>query len=180
MAATVAFLAPGFVALKVFYVFGLRTKRSDAQWAIWSLLASVPIEAMAATIHRRDDGVHLGVAIGIAIALGSAASLLWTLVSGWDGLRARTAVRIWDHVLTTPCWVQVWTKDGRIFFGWAQRVALSTETDDLDVYLDRASVVAATGEEVVVPGLKGVLIARSEIHQIALLDGRAQPAPTAI
>jgi Family of unknown function (DUF6338) len=47
-ASTLAYLVPGFVALSVFYWFGVRIKRPDWLWLIWSLLATVPI-AYAAT-----------------------------------------------------------------------------------------------------------------------------------
>ena len=43
---TLRLLVPGFVLLKAFYIVGLRTKRSDAQWVIWSILAAVPVNAV--------------------------------------------------------------------------------------------------------------------------------------
>jgi hypothetical protein len=48
VADTLALLIPGFVALKIFYWFGQRTKRADWEWVLWSVLVSAPI-AMAAT-----------------------------------------------------------------------------------------------------------------------------------
>jgi hypothetical protein len=41
--ATLAFLIPGFVALKVVYWFGQRSKRADWEWTLWSVLVSAPI-----------------------------------------------------------------------------------------------------------------------------------------
>jgi hypothetical protein len=48
--ATLAFLIPGFVALKIFYLVGQRTKRADWEWTLWSLLVSAPIGAAANVI----------------------------------------------------------------------------------------------------------------------------------
>lgn len=40
---TLAFLIPGFVALKLIYWFGQRSKRADWEWTLWALLISAPI-----------------------------------------------------------------------------------------------------------------------------------------
>jgi hypothetical protein len=48
VAATLALLVPGFVFLKVFYMFGQRTKRADWEWTLWSVLVSAPIAYVAA------------------------------------------------------------------------------------------------------------------------------------
>jgi hypothetical protein len=45
--ATLAFLIPGFVALKVIYWFGQRSKRADWEWTLWSVLISAPIAFVA-------------------------------------------------------------------------------------------------------------------------------------
>jgi membrane protein implicated in regulation of membrane protease activity len=39
----ITYLIPGFIALRVLYTFGFPSKRSDAEWAIWSLLGSAAI-----------------------------------------------------------------------------------------------------------------------------------------
>lgn len=41
--AAISYLIPGFIALKIFYVFAFRSKRSDLEWAVWSLLGSAAI-----------------------------------------------------------------------------------------------------------------------------------------
>lgn len=46
-AATLSLLIPGFVALSVFYWFGLAVKRTDWRWLLWSLLATVPLTFVA-------------------------------------------------------------------------------------------------------------------------------------
>jgi hypothetical protein len=179
IADTLRLLVPGFVALKVFYLLGLRTKRSDAQWAIWSVLVTVPLAAIAGVIHAQNDNTRLGWALAVAVGSGCLASLLWVRVlARWDYLRTRTAIRAWDDILTDPCWVQIWTKDGKTLVGWNREIALSTETDDLDIYIDNPYVVDGNGARLTLPNLKGILIARSEIHQIAVFaDDPSTPAP---
>src|SRR4026209_1296526 len=49
-AATLAHLVPGFVALSVFYWFGVRVKRPDWQWLIGSLIVTVPIAYVSSLI----------------------------------------------------------------------------------------------------------------------------------
>ena len=162
VADTLRLLVPGFVALKVFYVLGLRTKRSDAQWAIWSVLATVPLSALAGVIHGPNDNLRLGWALAVAVAAGALGSLVWVKgLARWEYLRTRTAIRAWDNVLTDPRWVQIWTKDGKTLVGWTQTVALSTETDDLDIYIAAPSVADSTGAEVALPNVDGILIART-------------------
>jgi hypothetical protein len=41
--AAIIYLIPGFIALRVLFHFGFPAKRSDAEWAIWSLLGSAAI-----------------------------------------------------------------------------------------------------------------------------------------
>jgi len=43
VADTIRLLVPGFVALSVFYWFGLTVKRTDWRWTVWSVVASIPI-----------------------------------------------------------------------------------------------------------------------------------------
>jgi len=64
--ATLRLVVPGFVALQVFYWFGLATKRTDWRWLIWSLVASVPITAIAAVIAERVAASSNDLATAIA------------------------------------------------------------------------------------------------------------------
>lgn len=74
-ASTLAYLVPGFVALSVFYWFGVRIKRPDWLWLIWSLLATVPIAYLATWIAGLigDTGANLAAVIagcGVQAAQG--------------------------------------------------------------------------------------------------------------
>jgi Family of unknown function (DUF6338) len=46
----ISFLIPGFIALKILYFFGFRSRRSDLEWAVWSLLGSAAIAPLTAAI----------------------------------------------------------------------------------------------------------------------------------
>jgi hypothetical protein len=47
VAATLKLLIPGFIALSVFYWFGLAVRRTDWRWTLWSLLTSIPLTVAA-------------------------------------------------------------------------------------------------------------------------------------
>ena len=161
VAATLALLVPGFVLMKTFYWFGLATKRSDAQWVIWSLLAAAPISAVA---HPSAGLANLGLALAIAVAAG------WLLSLAWQGLArvspdlvAKAGIRAWDAVFMRPIaqWVTVDMHDGRRFFGLALFPARGVDTDDLDLFLGTPKFVNDKDEFEELPGVEGILIARS-------------------
>jgi hypothetical protein len=170
VADTVRLLLPGFVALKAYYVFGLRTKRSDAQWVLWSILASVPLGALASYVHAPDDSTHLWLGLGFAVLLGVGLGVLWTrLAQRWATLRALSSTRVWDSVVPQPLWMQFWTKDGTVVMGKPRYVARSVVTDDLDVYIIEPHLVTGATTEVM-GGVDGLLLSRSEITRIAVFE----------
>jgi len=65
-ASTLAYLVPGFVALSIFYWFGVRIKRPDWQWLIWSLIATVPIAYIATWIASRFGETSTDLSAAIA------------------------------------------------------------------------------------------------------------------
>ena len=50
VAATLSLIVPGFLALSIFYWFGLPQKRTDWRWVIWSLAATAPLAWIAARL----------------------------------------------------------------------------------------------------------------------------------
>ena len=56
--AVVTWLIPGFIALKVLSVFGFRSKRSDLEWAVWSLIGSAVIAPFTARITQTLDHTY--------------------------------------------------------------------------------------------------------------------------
>jgi Family of unknown function (DUF6338) len=170
-AATIIFLAPGFVLLSVFYWFGLQVKRSDAQWLIWSLIASAAIKPFASVLPV--NGAVAG--FGVAIVGGALLALAWNRLptAGFlpEGIRNRlqdlrrsAGIRAWDNVMDRAAWLQVETADGRTFIGLMRWAARSVDTDDLDVYLVTPSEVVNDEKKPI--GGHGILIRRADIRMI--------------
>jgi hypothetical protein len=177
VADTLRLLVPGFLLAKAFYLFGLRTKRSDAQWLIWSLIAAVPINAMVGLVHAGYDNLTFLLASVVALAIGSLLGL------GWQGLvklrpswTADAGIRSWDNVFgqVYPQWLQVLLTDKTtVYAGRPLYAAQSVDTDDLDLYLVDPRLVV-NGRYVELPGVDGVLVARSQIAVITVFS----PPPT--
>lgn len=107
----VLFLAPGFLALKLFYLFGAQRVRSQWEWTTWSVIASLPITGLASVLRdlmmvpKADpDPAEITLRLLVGVAFGLLAA------SGWQVVRRsshRTASRIrtwfgssaWDEAL---------------------------------------------------------------------------------
>ncbi len=168
VADTLRLLIPGFVLMKIFYQFGLPTKRTDAQWVLWSLLAAVPVNLVASAIHPASDGAQFWIAIAIAVAAGALFVLLWSRIAKrWPLLAADLKIRAWDVVLGSPKgrWLQVELTDHRVYSGRPKHVAQSVDADDLDLYL--AEPKGVVGDDYVdLPGVDGILIPRSQVSLV--------------
>ena len=168
---TLALLIPGFVALKVFYVFGLQTKRSDAVWALWSILFSAPIAGLTSTVAAAGVHYSLVVSLILAVIIGGLLTLIWRLVARiWPTLKAKEQIRAWDVVFGGDApWLQVEMSDGKVFVGQPKYVASSVDTDALDLYL--IDVRQSDGTSLTqIPGIDGLLIARSDVNLIAVFQ----------
>ena len=182
-AATIVFLAPGFVLLSVFYWFGLQVKRSDAQWLIWSLIASAAINPAASKL-----GIDRTIAaFGLAIVGGGLLALAWNRVPRLRfipgrirrrllSFRQSSGIRAWDNVMERAAWLQVEISDGRTYFGLMSWAAKSVDTDDLDLYLVRASQIVE-GKRIPIQA-HGILIQRSSIRLISPFVWSRLPAPS--
>lgn len=138
-AATIVLLAPGFVLLSVFYWFGLQVKRSDAQWLIWSLIASAAIKTLP------SGGIAVA-PFAYAVAGGAVLAIAWNrlptarfvpapIQARLSALTLTSSIRAWDSVMARAAWLQVEMNDGRTFIGLMRWAATSVDTDDLDLYL---------------------------------------------
>jgi hypothetical protein len=176
VADTLALLVPGFVLVKVFYVFGLQTKRSDAQWVIWSILASAPIAAFTSLVTGGlGAGVTLAVSLLLAVTGGVLLSVAWTrMAAQWPRLLAKQLIRSWDVVLSPKQrWLQLELADGRVLVGQQKYLATSVDTDDLDLYLVNVRQ-PDNGKLEAIAGVDGVLVQRKDIRLIAVLKDRPQ------
>jgi Family of unknown function (DUF6338) len=176
VASTLRYLVPGFIALRVFYWFGLKNRRSDLELTIWSLAAALLVDRVVSLANPANDDQRLGLALGGAVLLGALASAIWRLVAKrWPRWSIEASATAWDAVLVGGLWVNVWTEWGDVIFGTPRDVALSAETDTLDLYLEEPQWVEADGTRTPKPETAGLLIARDKIRMIEILrlDGAA-------
>ncbi len=178
--ATIEYLVPGFVALKVFYLVGLRTRRSDFGWTILSIATAAGLNALATAAGVTDTTARVvwSTTVGVVIAL--VAGALWRYVARrFVNVKASFDRQAWDATWSRPAWVQVWIRDGPIILGAATVVSESAETDDQDVYLSQPSWVdRETGEREPVTGVVGTWVAARDIQLIQVLDPDYQPPAT--
>ncbi len=184
VADTLRLLVPGFLATPVFYWFGLRTKRSEWEWVIWSLLAAVPVNAVAFAIAGRvhiTGDWRLALALVLGLILGTILIVLWRLFLRVLPQAARgIAIRAWDDIFGRPTsqWVQIKMLDGTVATGWSMYAAQSVDTDDLDVYIREPTLLQA-GNEVALPGVEGILVARSQVAWMMVFEQPDEtPPPT--
>ena len=170
--ATLRYIVPGFVALKVFYVLGLKTRRTDLEWTLWSLLAAALIDAAVGVLNPPDSNRRLLIAFVAAVAAGVILSIAWRQVAKrWPVRRMEASRRAWDAILPVPHWVQVWTKNDNLILGYSRVVAASVETDKLDLYIAEPMWVdAKSGDRKAMPGVAGVLISEAEIRMIQVME----------
>lgn len=174
VADTLRLLIPGFVFMKILYQWGLRTKRSDTEWAAWSLLAAAVLQGIADLALNGAPNTPLWFTFLLAVALGLLAAVIWQrCVSIWPSLRGQVGVNAWSVVLAEPRWIQVQTTGGQTFTGYVRHAADAVETDSLDIYL--AEPVQVVGEERFDLGssVEGLLISREQIELIAVLRPKA-------
>jgi hypothetical protein len=114
----VAFLAPGFLALKIFYLFGAQRSRSEWEWTTWSVIASLPINGaaglilstlrstattpQAASASTQIDSSLVALALALAVGTG------FVLAFGWRQVRASTTrpARWLQRQVTDSAWDQ--------------------------------------------------------------------------
>jgi hypothetical protein len=168
--ATIRYLIPRFIAIKVFTFFGLPGRRTDLELTLWSLLVAAFINAGIDRRPSLDLNGRLVLSSAAAVLVGVVLSRAWLVLSArQERLRAGAARGAWDLVLSRASapWVQCWVSDGRIVTGWPQFFALAAETDVLDLYLrDPQWVDPATQARSPMAGIEGVLIPRDSIQFI--------------
>jgi len=107
----VLFLAPGFIALRVYGIYGFQRPRTDWQWAIWSVIASIPLDLMSrwvvGLVQQRVVVTDIGegsIRIVLAVGTGAVLAFIWSKLRFARRLRAQKIVgplmdSMWDTVL---------------------------------------------------------------------------------
>lgn len=174
--ATVEYLVPGFIGLKVFYVAGLRTRRSDFAWTVLSVAASAVLNFAVTTYggvtdpsYRAADATVLGVAVALL------AAFVWQryLAPRWRHLFDR---QVWDDLFDRPRWAQMWIKDGPIILGAPSRVSESADADEQDICVRNPSWVdPASGARTPLRDVFGIWVPANEISYMQLLRAPDDP-----
>jgi len=192
---TLRLLVPGFILLQTFYVFGLQTRRTDAQWVIWSVLAAVPV--IAATdglvglgsriFHTgRDANVTLLLALLIAIVGGLLLAFGWRMLTHrWPRIARVAGIRAWDNVFGRrssgkvsdpvtlasgpPEGLQVTLTNKIVYSGRPVYAAKSVDADDVDLYLVDPAIVVGS-RSIILSGVEGILVPRSQIASITVFS----------
>lgn len=168
--ATLAYLVPGFVALKVFYVLGLRTRRTDFDWTILSIATAAVLNYAIAMFGVTDPLAQSIDALGVGIVVAAVGAWVWRRFAAhrWGRLFERQA---WDAAFDGSSFASVWIKDGPVVLGWPKTVSESAEADDQDLLVTQpAWVDRSTGAEHPMTGAHAVWIPASQIEFVQLLD----------
>ena len=175
--ATLEFLVPGFIALKVFYVFGLRTRRSDFGWTVFSIAGAAILNAFVVRLGITDPSAKVLAATVVGVVAALAGAVIWRYFAArFASARAWFDRQAWDATWSRPAWVQVWVRDGPIILGAPSVVSESAETDDHDVYLAQPSWVdRETGDRQQVTGVIGMWVSARDIQMIQVLDPDYRP-----
>lgn len=187
---TAGLLAPGFIAMKLFYVFGAQRQRAQWEWAAWSVLIALPINWLALmwtpkVIQQTGwaaDLADVAVRMGLAVVLAILASVVWQYgIKRRD--RAATLRRFltdsaWDDVMDDAVnhgrWLEVITtgNDKEIaFFGWLSTAGREDNRAEPWVYLvdvRRRDDPSKPWE--ILPATAGLMIHRDHIERIRVLE----------
>lgn len=188
----VLFLAPGFIALRIFNTYGRVHRASDWHWGVWSAIASVPLDLVSrgllANVRLFDIDPELAegaTRLAVAIAAGALASVVWYLirfskVRGVARLIRNLSDSVWDqkleeaHRRQRP--VELETTDGATYFGWCEAAREETEAEPW-VHMTRVSRRAAgRGKEERDPRVTGVLIHRDQIRRMTIFESDDEAA----
>jgi uncharacterized protein DUF6338 len=109
----VLYLGPGFLALKLFHLFGAQRPRSEWEWTTWSVVVSIPLNAAATLVVANapapvapltSDAFHVTVAMALGLLSGLVAAIVWRKVRSsqrseaiW--LRRQVTDSAWDLAL---------------------------------------------------------------------------------
>ena len=111
-------VGPGFVLLKVLYLFGGQHKRLEWEWAVWSVIASLPLAAVAGLLVTWGegikgpfprDGVEVSSRFVLAVVVGLFLAWLWSRIRRSDNTQLRVFRRnledsAWDFILYEAAW----------------------------------------------------------------------------
>jgi hypothetical protein len=185
-------LAPGFIAMKLFYVFGAQRQRSQWEWTTWSVLISLPIDwvtAIAAPSVEANTKIpslaaDLATRYGFAIGAAAVACYVWRKLKQSDKdrvvwLRRALTDSAWDEVTDDAVlhkrYLEVVTRgdnDREVTFkGWLSTAGREDSRAEPWLYLRQVEErTEPDGRWRETAGLHGLLLHRDHIERIRVLD----------
>jgi len=185
------FLGPGFLALKIFYLFGAQRPRSEWEWTTWSVLASLPLVWIASWVapliadkaSLPPGGVDTSLRFFLALVAGMSGAWAWRRLRS-STRRAARWIRIavtdsaWDQALDDANLfdrpIEIVTTDGSCYRGrlrYGGREDTQAEGWMYLVYPD----VRKDGCYRPVRGAHGLLVHRDKIDRIRVFTGPYDP-----
>ncbi len=186
--ATAGMLAPGFIAMKLFYVFGAQRQWSQWEWTAWSVGLSIPLDwatrtiapVVASRVGWPGEAVDVVIRFLLALGIAGIGIFAWRWLKGSNDDRL-VAVRraltdsAWDEVMDDAVqhqrWLEVMTDgpDREIAFrGWLATAGREDSRAEPWIYLRRVSRQSAADGEPweEMPATHGLLIHRDHIKRI--------------
>lgn len=181
----VLFLAPGFIALRVYHAYGFSRQRTDWHWAVWSVIVSLPLDIAGKAILGAlppNQGVVVAVGIRLALALAAGGALAWI----WLRIRYSRFPRVvrlahgfydsaWDWTLEDaeqyerP--IEVELDDGSTYFGWIAEAGREDTGAERWIYITRflhRRPLAARDEPIT--GALGVLVDAHTMRRLTVFE----------
>lgn len=168
---------PGFLGLKAFYVFGLRTQRTDLEWGVWSVLLSVALSALADPI-RAGLGIDASAGLYRAALVGTGLGAGLLLVLVWNSRlirkqRWRFVAEPWDIAYLTAIdddlQAVVELADGREVYGDIAWMGLSGEGSSRSITLANVQVSDGDGAWMLLPPEEELHIPEATIKVLRLI-----------
>lgn len=190
-------VAPGFVAIKLFDVFGAQRQRAQWEWTAWSVGISLPIawlaRAIAPEVSARTglaaDVTEVIVAMILAVLIAGIGIWLWRTMKRSDHDRVvafRRAVTdsAWDEVMDDALaherWLEVitaGTEREQAFRGWLSTAGREDTKAEPWLYLRRVQRQATLdGPFEEMPGTHGLLIHRDHIRRVRVFYAEGENA----
>jgi Family of unknown function (DUF6338) len=190
----ILFLAPGFLALKLFDLFGAQRRRTEWEWTTWSVIASVPISVAANWVRswfkgqtQPPDSPEVILRIVIAVAFAAGAVYAWRRVRGSThprALRFRREVgsSAWDAALEdvqrSGRQVELILDDEKHYIGKVGYGGREDNEAEGWIYLIYPEVFEeATRKFRPAKGTHGYLIHRDHINRVRVLLRKYEPDP---
>ena len=190
--AGVILLAPGFVALKVFYLLGAQRRRSQWEWTTWSVIASLPITGAASLLRTSiplasttPDPWETALGLLLGVEFGALMASLWLYVRRSDSrlpevLRMAFGASAWDEALEdaqrNARLIELIMDDGKRYLGDLRYGDRDDNEAEGWVYLAHPEVYEPALKKFrVANGTHGYLVHRDHIRRVRVHLSKMEP-----